>query len=103
MELYCRSDVDILRRGCGEFRRVFIEYGGICPFLEAITIADACNKVWRGKYLPENQIAIISSKDSSRRRFSMKVYAGFKVWPKKKAFTFSMSKTVVKFKWEITM
>ena len=72
MELYCRSDVDILRRGCGEFRRVFIEHGGICPFLEAITIADACNKVWRGKYLPENQTAIISSKDSARRRFSMK-------------------------------
>ena len=72
MELYCRSDVDILRRGCGEFRKVFMEHGGVCPFLEAITIADACNKVWRGKYLPENQIAIISSKDSSRRRFSMK-------------------------------
>ena len=72
MELYCRSDVDILRRGCCEFRKVFMEHGGICPFLEAITIADACNKVWRSKYLPENQIAIISSKDSSRRRFSMK-------------------------------
>ena len=72
MELYCRPDVDILKRGCGEFRKVFIEHGGICPLLEAITIADACNKVWRGKYLPKNQIAIISSKDSSRRRFSMK-------------------------------
>ena len=72
MESYCRSDVDILRRGCGEFRKVFMEHGGICPFLEAITIADACNKVWRSKYLPENEIAIISSKDSSRRRFSMK-------------------------------
>ena len=51
---------------------VNLEKCGICPLLEAITIADACNKVWRGKYLPENQIAIISSKDSSRRRFSMK-------------------------------
>ena len=51
---------------------MFIEHGGIRPFLEEITIADECNKVWRGKYLPENQIAVISSKDSSRRRFSMK-------------------------------
>ena len=59
MELYCLSDVDILTRSCCEFRKVFIEHGGICPLLEAITIADACNKVWRGKYLPENQIAII--------------------------------------------
>ena len=41
MELYCRSDVDILRRGCGEFRKVFMEHGGVCPFPEAITIADA--------------------------------------------------------------
>ena len=49
--------------------KLFIEHGGICPFQKAITIADACNKVWRGKYLPENQI---SSKDSSRRRFSIK-------------------------------
>ena len=32
MELYCRSDVDILRRGCGELRKVFMEHGGVCPF-----------------------------------------------------------------------
>ena len=72
MESYCRSDVDILRRGCGHLRKVFIEHGGIDPFLEAVTIADACNKVWRKNYLPKGQIAIISSKDSSQRRFSMK-------------------------------
>ena len=72
MEEYCRSDVDILRRGCGQFRKVFIKHGGIDPFLEAITIADACNKVWRSSYLAEGQIAIISSKDSSKRRFSIK-------------------------------
>ena len=84
MELYCRSDVDILRRGCGEFRKVFMEQGGVCPFLEAITIADACNKVWRSKYLPENQIAIISSKDSSRRRFSMKAVRWIQSLAKKK-------------------
>ena len=72
MQAYCRSDVDNLRRGCGHFRKVFIKHGGIDPFLEAITIADACNKVWRNKYLPKGHIAIISSNDSSKRRFSMK-------------------------------
>ena len=72
MEIYCRSDVDILRRGCGEFRKTFQEYGGIDPFLEATTIADACNKVWRNQFMPEKQIGVISSRDPIQRRFSMK-------------------------------
>ena len=92
MELNCRSDVDILRRCCGEFRRVFIEHGGICPFLEAITIADTCNKVWRGKYLPENEIAIISSKDLSRRRFSMKAIRWIQSLANEKGINFQHAK-----------
>ena len=72
IESYCRSDVDILRRGCGQFRKVFMKHGGIDPLLESVTIADACNKVWRQNYLPKGKIAIISSKDPSQRRFSMK-------------------------------
>ena len=92
MELYCRSDVDILGRGCGEFRKVFIEHGVICPFLEAITFADACNKVLKGKYLPENQMAIISSKDSSRRRFSMKAICWIQSLAKEKGINIQHAK-----------
>ena len=69
---YCRSDVDILRRGCGVFRDIFKSQGGLDPFLEAATIADACNKVWRSKFMPSRQIGIVSSRDPARRRFSLK-------------------------------
>ena len=51
MEEYCRSDVDILRRGCACFR--------LDPLSEACTIAQACSKVWRKNHMPENRIAII--------------------------------------------
>ena len=42
MEEYCRSDVDILRRGCACFRRELINISGLDPLSEACTIAQAC-------------------------------------------------------------
>ena len=45
MEEYCRSDVDILRRGCFCFRRELINISGLDPLSEACTIAQACSKV----------------------------------------------------------
>ena len=45
MEEYCRSDVDILRRGCACFRRELINISGLDPLSEACTIAQACSKV----------------------------------------------------------
>ena len=59
MEEYCRSDVDILRRGCACFRRELINISGLDPLSEACTIAQACSKVWRKNHMPENSIAII--------------------------------------------
>jgi len=38
IEEYCRSDVDILRRSCLEFRRLFLETTDIDPFANCITI-----------------------------------------------------------------
>ena len=55
---YCRSDVDILRRCCLEFRELFHEITDIDPF-RTITIASACHKVYRSKYLLKDTIAII--------------------------------------------
>ena len=43
---YCRSDVDILRRCCMEFRELFHEITNIDPFT-TLTIAAACHKVYR--------------------------------------------------------
>ena len=55
---YCRSDVDILRRCCLEFRELFYEITDIVPFT-ALTIAAACHKVYRSNYLPKDTIAVI--------------------------------------------
>ena len=59
MEEYCRSDVDILRRGCACFRRELKNVSGLDPFAEACTIAQACSKVWRKNHMPEDCIAIV--------------------------------------------
>ena len=53
MEEYCRSDVDILRRGCACFRGELKNVSGLDPFAEACTIAQACSEVWRKNHMPE--------------------------------------------------
>ena len=49
LEQYCQDDVTVLRQACRLFRREFLEIGNIAVFLEALTIASACNKVLRKK------------------------------------------------------
>ena len=56
---YCRSDVDILRRCCLEFRELFRAITDIDPFERSITIASACNLVYCTNFLKEETIAII--------------------------------------------
>ena len=57
---YCISDVDILQRACGSFREMFAQVAqGIEPFASTITIASACNLVYRSLFLQEEQIALI--------------------------------------------
>ena len=56
---YCRSDVDILRRCCLEFRELFRDVTDIDPFEKCLTIASACNLVFRTNFLEEDTIAII--------------------------------------------
>ena len=59
MLAYCHSDVDILMNGCMTFRRSFIEASGIDPFKDDVTIAGACSRVYRTRFLPSNSIALI--------------------------------------------
>ena len=47
---YCRSDVDILRRACGEFRSMFMQICKFDPFEEAITMSQAWAKIWRKRF-----------------------------------------------------
>jgi hypothetical protein len=43
LEQYCQDDVTVLRKACRVFRREFLAIGNIDVFLEALTIASACN------------------------------------------------------------
>ncbi|KAK6171965.1 hypothetical protein SNE40_018381 [Patella caerulea] len=56
---YCKSDVDVLRRGCAAFRDLFMMDTGLDPFVESLTLASACNKVFRTHYLEPDTMAII--------------------------------------------
>ena len=62
---YCKSDVDILRKGCLAFRKMFMEVTslddkpGVDPFDKCLTIASACNLVFRRNFLEYDSIGII--------------------------------------------
>lgn len=62
---YCRSDVDVLRKCCLKFRALFMDLTkkdsthGIDPFAKCITIASACNLVFRTLFLEYKSIGII--------------------------------------------
>ncbi|XP_052815380.1 uncharacterized protein LOC128242318 [Mya arenaria] len=62
---YCQSDVDILRKCCLTFRTLFMKLTtrdhnrGIDPFEKCITIASACNLVYRTLFLAPETIGII--------------------------------------------
>ena len=56
---YCQMDVEILRRACIQFRKIFLEVSETDPFIAACTIASACSYVFRKKFLVPNTIGII--------------------------------------------
>ncbi|GBN67881.1 hypothetical protein AVEN_141589-1 [Araneus ventricosus] len=53
-----RSDVDVLRRCCFEFRDEFIKITDVDPFCYA-TIASVCMAAYRSKHLEKETIAIV--------------------------------------------
>ena len=55
---YCRSDLDILRRGIMKLREDFIQLEIIDP-LRYITIASICMMIYRSDYMPKKTIAIV--------------------------------------------
>jgi hypothetical protein len=59
LEQYSQDDVTVMREACQIFRRDFMEIGNIDVFLEAITIASACNKVLRKRFLKPFTIELI--------------------------------------------
>jgi hypothetical protein len=51
LEAYCQDDVTVLRKASQVFRREIMKIGNIEVFLESITVASACNKVLRNRFL----------------------------------------------------
>jgi hypothetical protein len=47
LENYCQADVAVLREACQTFRKHFLQIGNAEVFLESMTIASACNKLFR--------------------------------------------------------
>ena len=63
MYKYCKSDVDILRRGCLKLRELFMKISNIDPF-QYVTIASVCNAIYRSEFLPQNTIGIVNETPS---------------------------------------
>ena len=65
---YCESDVIIVRESAMKFRDDFMEHNGsIDPFVEACTIASACNKEFRTHHLKPNTIGLMAAGGYYRR------------------------------------
>jgi len=58
LEKYCQGDVTVLRHACRLFRREFMHIGNIEVFLEKITIASACNKFLRKRFLQPDTLGL---------------------------------------------
>lgn len=56
---YCESDVDILKNGALRFQDIFKAETGIDPYAVSITIASACNYVFRKLFLKPHTIGLM--------------------------------------------
>ena len=72
MESYCRSDVDILRKCCLDFRDILQETTDIDPFEKSLTIASVCHRVYCTNYLGENTIGVFSDEHRLKTKTSNK-------------------------------
>jgi len=59
LEKYCQDDVTVLRQACRGFRREFMQIGNIDVIIESITIASACKKLLRKRFLQPDTIGLI--------------------------------------------
>ena len=57
---YCRSDVDIMRKCCLLYRKLFRKETDIDPFNKSLTIASYCQEVYRTNFLKKDTIAIFN-------------------------------------------
>jgi hypothetical protein len=55
---YCQTDVTLLRKFCRRFRKEILQIGNLVVFLECMSIALACNKMFRKKFLQPDTVGI---------------------------------------------
>ncbi|KAJ8032374.1 putative DNA polymerase [Holothuria leucospilota] len=67
MERYCIDDVNLLRKGCARFRQIFLDMNDMDPFAHAMTIAQACQQVYRRKFLTQETVALVPHHGYRRR------------------------------------
>jgi len=73
LESYCQDDDTVFRQACRVFRREFVQTGYIDVFVESITIASACSKVLRKRFLKPDTIGLIPTGGySCNNRYSKK-------------------------------
>ena len=60
LEAYCRSDVELLKKGCEAFVKQFKEEADFNPFERCATIASACNLYWRRSIEEGTDAALIA-------------------------------------------
>lgn len=77
---YCESDVDILRRACLNFRNMFLEECDVCPFTEAISIAGACNLMFRRKFLKPDTIGVLPKGGYRKTNNQSKIALQWLIW-----------------------
>ena len=84
LESYCQADVMLLREARRTFRQHFLLIGNVEVFLESMTIASACNKVFRNKFLQPDRIGLIPvGGNTDNRKQSKKAIAWLSLQEKK--------------------
>ena len=59
LEQYCQDNVTVLRQACQLFRWEFMDVGKVDIFPDSCTIASACNKVLRKRFLKPETVGLI--------------------------------------------
>jgi G:T-mismatch repair DNA endonuclease (very short patch repair protein) len=59
LHAYCQSDVDILRKACLKFSKLIVDMCKVNPFIESLTMASTCSKIYRRNFLPKDKISLI--------------------------------------------
>ena len=84
LELYCVSDVTILRQACMRFRDLFLNKTNVDPFLQANTIAATVNVVYRQNFLKESTISLIPEGGYRRHEKQSAIALKWLIWREKK-------------------